>query len=162
MTSIKSKIIFVTLALLCALGTVIVGAAIMAFYHDKELLISSNDTSIAAFEWQINTEISALEKNVLDLALLGEVYYQRGKPQSVGEFFTTQILKNYPHSMGNGIYFLPYQINKDKKISCIHAVWNDNKTIDLLYSCVDGTFDYFKQNWYKEIIKDLEAGKRVS
>lgn len=162
MTSIKSKIIFVTLALLFALGTVVVSAAIMAFYHDKELLISSNDTSIAAFEWQINTEISALEKNVLDLALLGDVYYQRGKPQSVGAFFTTQILKNYPHSMGNGIYFLPYKVHPNQKISCIHAVWNDNATIELLPSCVDGTFDYFTQNWYREIIQDLRAGKRVS
>ena len=162
MTSIKSKIIFVTVALLCALGVVVVSAALMAFYHDKELIISSNDTSIAAFEWQLNTEISALEKNVLDLALLGDVYYQRGKPQSVGEFFTTQILRNYPHSMGNGIYFLPYKIHKDQKISCIHAVWNDDAKIDLLPSCVNSTFDYFKQNWYKEIIKDLQSSKRVS
>lgn len=160
--SIKSKIILMTFALLFVLGTVVVSVAIMAFYHDKELLISSNDTSIAAFKWQINTEISALEKNALDLSLMGEVYYKRGKLQEVGELFTSQILQNYPHSMGNGIYFLPYKITKNHKISCIHALWNEAREIDMLYSCVDGSFDYFTQNWYKEITSDLTGGKRTS
>lgn len=48
---------------------------------------------------------------------MGEVYYQKGKAQVVGEFFTKRILKNYPNSMGNGIYFLPYKIYKDQKIA---------------------------------------------
>ena len=162
MTSIKSKIVFMTFALLFALGAVVVSAAVMAFYHDKELLIASNDASITAFEGQINTEISALEKNALDLALMGDVYYSQGKSQKVGDFFTAQILKNYPNSMGNGLYFLPYKIYQTQKIACIHAVWSENSKIEMLASCVNKTFDYFKQNWYSEIKKDLEEGRRVS
>lgn len=162
MTSIKSKIVFVTFALLFALGLVVVSAALVAFYHDRELLIASNNASITSFEGQINTEIAALEKNALDLALMGEVYFQKGKQQSVGEFFTEQILKNYPNSMGNGIYFLPYKIYEQQKIGCIHAVWEDDGTISKLSSCVNGTFDYFTQNWYSEIKKDLLSGRRVS
>ncbi len=162
LTSIKSKIVFVTFALLFVLGAIVVGVAIMAFYHDKELLIGSNDSSITAFEGQINTEIAALEKNALDLALMGDVYYKQGKQQMVGEFFTAQILHNYPNSMGNGIYFLPYKVYKNQEISCIHAVWSDNKTIEMLPSCVNSTFDYFKQNWYAEIKTDLLNKKRVS
>ncbi len=162
MTSIKSKIVFVTLTLLFALGLVIVGAAVMAFYHDKELLIASNDASITAFEGQINTEIATLEKNALDLALMGEIYYTQGKQQAVGDFFTKQILQNYPNSMGNGIYFLPYKIYSNRETGCIHAFWDDTGEIDLLASCTHGTFDYFKQNWYSEIKKGLESTKRVS
>ena len=162
LTSIKSKIVFVTFALLFVLGAIVVGVAIMAFYHDKELLIGSNDSSITAFEGQINTEIAALEKNALDLALMGDVYYKQGKQQMVGEFFTAQILHNYPNSMGNGIYFLPYKVYKNQEIGCIHAVWSDNKTIEMLPSCVNSTFDYFKQNWYAEIKTDLLNKKRVS
>ena len=118
MASIKSKIVFVTFALLVTLGMVIVCTAIIAFYHDKELIIVSNKVSITTFEGQINTEISALEKNALDLSLMGEIYYQQGKYQKVGEFFAQNILKNYPNSMGNGIYFLPYKIHNDQKIGC--------------------------------------------
>lgn len=62
MNSIKSKITLVAFSLLFALGLVIVSAAIIAFYHDRELLIASNDASITAFEGQINTEIVELEK----------------------------------------------------------------------------------------------------
>ena len=162
MASIKSKIVFVTFALLVTLGMVIVCTAIIAFYHDKELIIVSNKASITTFEGQINTEISALEKNALDLSLMGEIYYQQGKHQKVGEFFAQNILKNYPNSMGNGIYFLPYKIHNDQKIGCIHALWKDDKTVDLLTSCVNSTFNYFDQHWYSEITQGLSNGNKVA
>ena len=162
LNSIKSKIIILTLSLLIVLGIVVTGAAITAFYHDKELVIAANNASITAFEGQMNREIAELEKNALDLALMGEVYFQKGKQLTTGEFMTAQILRNYPNSMGNGIYFTPYRVSPLHKISCIHAVWEADKTIDMLPSCVNGTFNYFDQNWYSEITKDLGLGRLVS
>lgn len=162
LNSIKSKIIVLTFSLLCALGFVVTSAAIIAFYNDKELLIAANKASISAFEKQLNTEIIKLEQNAQDLALMGEIYFQRGKQQDIGEFFAKELLKNYPNSMGNGIYFKPYKIHEKQKISCIHAVWDENRQISLLPSCVNSTFDYFGQNWYDEIIKDLRTGQRIS
>lgn len=155
MTSIKSKIVFVTLSLLFALGLLVVSAAVIAFYHDREMIIAGNNASVMNFKSQMNTEIAELEKNALDLALIGEFYYQNSKEQLVGEFFTKELLENYPNTMGNGTYFLPYKIHPNQKISCIHAVRNENKEIEILPSCVNSTFDYFKQNWYHDIKKDL-------
>ncbi|MBR6231805.1 MAG: hypothetical protein IKQ99_01745 [Alphaproteobacteria bacterium] len=86
LSSIKSKIIVLTLVLLCVLGIVVTGTAITAFYHDKELIIAGNNSAITAFEGQMNTEIAELEKNALDLAVMGEIYYQKGKQQEVGDF----------------------------------------------------------------------------
>jgi len=160
--SIKSKIIILTFSLLCALGFVVTGAAIIAFYNDKELIIAGNKASITAFEKQLNTEIIKLEQNAQDLALMGEIYFQRGKQQAVGEFFAKELLKNYPNSMGNGIYFKPYKIDEKQRISCIHALWDEERQISLLSSCVGSAFDYFTQNWYDEIIKDLKDGKHIS
>ena len=160
--SIKSKIIVLTFALLCTLGFVVTSAAVTAFYHDKELIIAANNASITAFEGQMNKEITELEKNASDLAVMGEIYYQKDRQPEVGEFFTKQILQNYPNSMGNGIYFLPYKINEQQEIGCTHSVWNENKEIEMLASCVNSTFDYFKQNWYSELTKDFLKGKRVS
>ena len=162
LNSIKSKIVVLTFSLLIGLGLVVTGAAIMAFYHDKELIIAGNNTAIIAFERQLNTEIAALEKNAQDLAVMGEIYFQKGKQQDVGEFSTKQILKNYPNSMGNGIYFKPYKVSKDQKISCIHAVWEKDNQISMLPSCVTSTFNYFDQNWYPEILNDLQKGLKVS
>ena len=160
--SIKSKIIVLTCSLLFGLGFVVTGAAIMAFYHDKELIIAGNKSAITAFEGQMNTEMAELEKNALDLAVMGEIYFQKGKQQDVGEFFTQQILKNYPNSMGNGTYFKPYKVHDNQKISCIHAVWDKDHRIDMLPSCVNNTFNYFDQNWYPEILTDLNNGHKVS
>ena len=162
LNSIKSKIVILTLSLLLVLGLVVTGAAIMAFYHDKELIIAGNNSAITAFEGQLNTEIAALEKNAQDLAVMGEIYFQKGKQQDVGEFFTKQILKNYPNSMGNGIYFKPYEISDDRKISCIHAVWEKDNQISMLPSCVTNTFNYFDQNWYPEILNELQKRQKVS
>lgn len=162
LSSIKAKIVVLTFSLLCALGFVVTSAAIVAFYHDKELIIDGNNASIAAFERQINTEIAALEKNALDLALMGEVYYHNGKQAEIGEFSTMQILRNYPSSMGNGIYFMPYKINENQKEGCIHAFRETDGTIDLLASCKNGAFKYFAQDWYSKILADLNNGQRIS
>ena len=161
LASIKSKIVVLTLTLLIVLGAVVTAAAITAFYHDKELIIAGNNSAITAFEGQMNTEIAELEKNALDLALMGEIYYENGKQQEIGEFFTKEILQNYPNSMGNGIWFEPFRISEDQKATCIHALWEDGK-IGFLPSCVRGDYDYFKQNWYAEIIEDLKEGKHLS
>ena len=162
LASIKSKIIFLTLGLLLVLGAIVTGAAITAFYHDKELIIAGNNSVLTTFEEQMNTEIAELEKNALDLSVMGEGYFQEGKDHRMGAFFTQQILKNYPNSMGNGIYFTPYQITENQKISCIHAVWNEDHKIDMLPACETSTFNYFAQNWYPEILKNLQKGHRIS
>ena len=162
LNSINSRIIGLTIALLFTLGIVVTSFATLAFYHDKELIVAGNNASIAAFERQINTDIAELEKNALDLSVMGEVYFQKGKQLDVGEYFTQEILHNYPNSMGNGIYFKPYKVHEGQRISCIHAVWEENREIDLLPSCQNSTFDYFGQHWYTEIIEDLNAGQHVS
>ena len=161
LASIKSKIVVLTLALLLVLGAVVTGAAVTAFYHDKELIIAGNNSVLTTFEGQMNTEIAELEKNAMDLAVMGEIYYQKRREQKLGEFFTRETLKNYPNSMGNGIWFEPYKISKNQKAVCIHALWEDGK-IGMLPSCVRGDYNYFDRNWYAEIIKDLKAGKKIS
>ena len=94
LASIKSKIVVLTLSLLIGFGLLIAGAAIFAFYQDKELIIAGNGHTISSLTGRVNQEITGLEKNALDLALMGEVYYQKGRQQSIGEFFTKEILKN--------------------------------------------------------------------
>ena len=162
MTSIKSKIAFITFMLLFTLGLIVISTAIAAFYHDKELLIASNNASITAFEGEINREITELEKNALDLALIGEIYFQKSRQQPTGEFFVKELLKNYPNTMGNGLWFEPFKINVNRKATCIHALWNEKGEIGLLPSCVRGDYDYFQRNWYTEIIKELKTGKKIA
>ena len=160
--TIKSKILVLIFALLCVLTCVLTGVSLYTFYHSKELIIAGNNSSIMGFEAQLNKEIDEMEKEASDLAVMGEIYYQNGKQQETGEFFAKQLLKNYPNSMGNGIWFEPYEIDENRKSSCIHALWDEHGKIDFLPSCVRGDYDYFSRNWYDEIIKDLKSGKKIS
>ena len=162
LTTIKSKILVLIFALLCVLTCVLTGVSLYTFYHSKELIIAGNNSSIMRFESQLNKEIAEMEKEAQDLAVMGEIYYQNGKHQETGEFFAKQLLKNYPNSMGNGIWFEPYEINKNRKSSCIHALWDEKGKIGFLPSCVRGDYDYFNRNWYAEIMKDLRGGKKIS
>ena len=161
-STIKAKIVLLTFSLLCLLSLVLTGAAFRVFHHDKALIMARNSASIAAFEGQLNTEIAELEKNALDLALMGEIYYQNGQNQVEGEFFVKQLLENYPNSMGNGIWFEPYAVNKNQKAFCIHALWNEDGQIGFLPSCVRGDYDYFTQAWYADIMRDLKKGQHLS
>ena len=160
-TTIKSKILVLIFTLLCVLTCILTGVSLYTFYHSKELIIAGNNSSIMGFEAQLNKEIAEMEKEALDLAVMGEIYYQNGKKQETGEFFAKQLLKNYPNSMGNGIWFEPYEIDENRKSSCIHALWDENGKIGFLPSCVRGDYDYFSRNWYAEIIKDLKTGKKI-
>ncbi|MBP5344369.1 MAG: SpoIIE family protein phosphatase [Alphaproteobacteria bacterium] len=161
-STIKSKILVLIFALLCVLTCILTGVSLYTFHHSKELIIAGNNSSIMAFEGQLNKEMAEMEKEALDLAVMGEIYYQNGKHQETGEFFAKRLLKNYPNSMGNGIWFEPYKIDKNRKSSCIHALWDENGKIGFLPSCVRGDYDYFSRNWYAEIIKDLKSGKKIS
>ena len=162
LNSIKSKIIVLTLSLLFALGVMIFGIAALALYHDKEMLIAGGNVAVSSFAGRINTEIAELEKNAMDLALIGEIYFQKSKQQEVGEFYARELLKNYPNTMGNGLWFEPYKINPNKRAVCIHALWEENGQIGMLPSCVNGEYDYFKKNWYYEIRNGLERGNKIA
>ena len=94
LNSIKSKITVLTFSLLFVLGLVVTSAAILAFYQDRESVISANNANITAFEGELNREIAELEKNAMDLAVMGEIFYQKGKQKEVGEFFITTSLES--------------------------------------------------------------------
>ncbi|MBQ7413169.1 MAG: hypothetical protein IJV07_02720, partial [Alphaproteobacteria bacterium] len=71
LASIKSKIIALTIALLCMLATLVTGAAFYAFYHDSEMMVAAGGLSISSLTGRINKEIIELENNAVDLALMG-------------------------------------------------------------------------------------------
>ena len=159
--TIKSKILVLIFALLCMLTCILTSVSLYTFYHSKELIIAGNNSSILAFEGQLNKEISTLENNAIDLALIGEAYYRYGKNRDMADDLVKSLIQNYPNSLGGGIWFKPYVVSKDKKRNCIYAFWNQKGKVELLPSLEDEKFDYPKQHWYLEIMPQLEKGKHL-
>ena len=160
-TTIKSKILALIFALLLILSCILTGVSLYTFYHSKELIIAGNNSSITTFEGQMNKEIAVLENHALDLALIGEAYYRYGENREMADDLVAESIKNYPHSLGGGIWFKPYIVSSDKKWNCIYAFWNQNKQVELLPTLEGAEFDYPNQHWYLEIMPQLESGKRL-
>ena len=160
-TTIKSKILVLIFTLLCVLTGILTGVSLYTFYHSKELIIAGNNASITAFEGQLNKEILALKNNAMDLALIGEAYYQYGKNRDMADNLVKNLIQNYPNSLGGGIWFKPYIVSKDKKWNCIYAFWNQEKQVELLPSLEGEKFNYPNQHWYLEIMPQLEKGNRL-
>ena len=77
--SIKSKVVLLTTTLLITLAFIMTFAIFMDYKHEKVLMLKSCDHTISAFAERINQKIAAMNNNVMDLALLGEIYYKTGK-----------------------------------------------------------------------------------
>lgn len=161
LNSIKSRILILTLSLLILFGFVVTGAALLAFYHDKELIITGNGFSISSLTERVNQEITKLENNAMDLALLGESYYSSYQKGTMDKASVIRIFENYPQSLGGGIWFKPYKLQKNKKRSCIYAFRNSDNQIVTDDSFESEEYNYLNQLWYIEIISKLEKGKKL-
>ncbi|MDY6407995.1 MAG: SpoIIE family protein phosphatase [Pseudomonadota bacterium] len=160
--SIRSKIIVLTCSLLGLLALAVTGAAFLAFNHDKEMMISAGGLSISSLAGQINKDISTLEDNARDLALMGEVHYKAGKQDAIGKELVSRIFQNYPHSLGGGIWFKPYALYPDRERSCLYAFKNQDNQVVVDNAFESASYNYPSQSWYTEIMAQLEQGQKVA
>lgn len=159
--SIKSKIIVLTFSILCILAIAITGVTSVSFYNDKEMTIAAGGLSISSLSESLNKEITKLEKNALDLALMGEIFIKAGKKEEIGIELLTGIFQNYPDSLGGGIWFEPYIINPSQKRSCMYAFRNQDNLVVVDHSYETEEYNYFRQSWYTEIMAELKKGKKL-
>ena len=159
--SIKSKIIVLTFSILCILAIAITGVTSVSFYNDKEMTIAAGGLSISSLSESLNKEITKLEKNALDLALMGEIFIKAGKKEEIGIELLTGIFQNYPDSLGGGIWFEPYIINPSQKRSCMYAFRNQDNLVVVDHSYETEEYNYLQQSWYTEIMAELKKGKKL-
>lgn len=153
-STIKSKIILITLSMSLALMFVLTFFSIVVYAYAKEGIFRISNYSITIFAQDVNKDITEIENNALDLALLGSTYYSFNKNAKSMEYAIPQIFKNYSISLGGGIWFEPYMNNPSKRLSCLYVYRKNNKLI------IDDKFEgeaynYPNQNWYKEIISQI-------
>lgn len=158
--TIKGKITAISAAMLLSVAFVLLVFSVIVFNYLKEEIFKSSNFGISTFAQEVNKEIAEIESNALDLALLGEIYYSFDKNAKSMEYGIPEIFKNYPISLGGGIWFEPYINNPKKRWSCLYAYRNkdDNIVIDERFESKE--YDYHNQSWYKEISSQLEKNKK--
>lgn len=160
--TIKSKIIVLTISVLIILSLLMAGLFVFNFNSTKEMIIEGSSSNVATFAEQINKEIIQLEKNVLDLALLGEVYFRSNSRPDIANYMVQRVFQNYQNSLGGGIWFKPYATNPNKKLNCVYAFRDQTGKILIDPNFISEEYNYPKQKWYLEIMPQLHKSLQIA
>ena len=159
--TIKSKIILITLSTFSVLLVIFSMVSYLYYRDTKSIMTDFASKSIASYVQNINKEVIKIEKNARDLAMMGELYYQFEKNQSVAEKTILQLFENYPESLGGGIWFKAYAIFPNKRLSCIYVYRNSDNKIVTDPSFESEAYNYLEQNWYKEILPQISKENNI-
>lgn len=160
-TTIRSKIILISISMLIALGIVLAFFSYGHLKNSKSLVIQSCYYNIAVFAQEINKEVIKIENNTKELALLGEEYARIKGKKDIVEIDIIKVFKNYKNTLGGGIWYKPYFITPLKKLFCIYAYRDKNNEIVIDDEFESENYNYPNQKWYTEITSDIKEDKEV-
>ena len=161
MKTIRSKILFVILALILLLGCVILFLTTSTYQRYKSLQLSDSQSLVDSSSGDINKIILQLEKNARDLALMGEIYYRSQKRTfALGEHAAIRNFENQKLAIGGGIWFEPHSIEATRERVCFYAFDNGEKVV-LDPNFESATYNYPQQNWYTTIKKGATEKDKV-
>lgn len=160
--TVKSKILITAIVMLTLLLSVFAFFAVYSRMNTKQLIIQNYRYDIdAKFVENLHDQILTLENNLRGLALIGGLYYKTDRSDDLTNPVLIKIFNNYPDTLGGGIWFKPYIVDKNTKYKCFYAYRNkDNKVvIDKNFSSAE--YDYPNQEWYKEIISQVTPENNI-
>jgi len=157
--TLKSKILAIAMSVLTVIMFVFLAFAYTFEHHTKPLMFNFYSRFIEVLKDDINDDIIKIENNAKGLALIGGLFYKTDKSVDLTKEVIIKIFNNYPDSLGGGIWFKPYVIDKSQKRFCFYAFRNKDGNVVLDESFNSEEYDYFNQSWYKEIISKIEDKK---
>ena len=149
--TVKSKILAIVTSVLAVIVFVFFTFAYTFERHTKPLMYNYYSRFIEVLKDNVNDDIIKIENNAKDLALIGNLFYKIDKNADLTRDVMKKIFENYPSSLGGGIWFEPYAIDKSQKRYCFYAFRNKENKIVLDESFNSEEYDYLNQNWYKQI-----------
>ncbi len=157
--TLKSKILAIAIAVLAVITIVFMTFAYIFESKTKPLVIDYYSRHIEVLKDEINDDIIRIENNSKGLALIGGLFYRTDKSVELTKEVITKIFYNYPDSLGGGIWFEPYMINKSQKRFCFYAFRNKDGKVVIDESFNSEKYDYLNQSWYKEIFSQIKEKK---
>ncbi len=147
LNTIKSKIVLVLMFIILILGVLMFILSSDTYSKYQNLKIDQTNALVASEAEQINKSIIQIEKNAIDLALQGEVFYRtKSSPESMKKM----IMRNFESStaaLGGGVWFEPYVIDPAKERVCFYAYKKGGKVVyEPKYETPE--YNYPKHNWY--------------
>ena len=153
--TIKSKILILTFVMLAVLMLVFICYVGIFRMKMKQLMLQNYSYSVNSFVQQINEKVIRAQDNSKDLALLGSLFYKTDRSVPLTNRAITKLFENYENSLGGGIWFEPYIVDKTQKRTCFYAYRNKNGEIVLDENFSSDEYDYHNQGWYKQIMGQI-------
>ena len=90
------------------------------------------------FAEEINDRIIKSEDNLRNLAMIGNLFYITDRSNKITDDVVVRIFEDYPDTLGGGLWFKPYIVDKSKKYVCFYAYRDKNNkvVIDFIYDNV--------------------------
>ena len=129
--TVKSKIIITAVIMLAFLMLAFAFHTIISRMKTKQLMVQNYGYSIDTFANELNIRIIKSEDNLKSLALIGSLFYRTDRSYELTDRVITRIFENYPETLGGGIWFKPYILDKSKKYVCFYAFHDKNNKVVL-------------------------------
>ena len=159
--TVKSKILITSVIMLTILMSAFACYTVISRMKTKQLMVQNYVFSVDKFVQDINKKIIRYEDNVIDLARIGSLFYKTDKSIELTNKTVIKIFESYPESLGGGIWFEPYVVDKSKKRVCFYAYRNKDNQVVLDESFNSDEYDYHNQSWYKQIIPKVTPENNV-
>lgn len=161
--TVKSKILAIAVTILAFLMLASLCHVYFARMNTKQLMVQNYKFSITAspFIQDIKSRIVSTEDNLKSLSLIGSLYYKTDRSNDLTDRVITRIFENYPQTLGGGIWFKPYILDKSKKYVCFYAFRDKNNKIVIDRNFESEKYDYPNQEWYKQIISQVTPERNI-
>ncbi len=153
--NIKTRILFGVLLLEVA------GCAALLWYNYSSSKIALEsvrekqiETIMAENRHRIDGLTQLMEKKVVELARVGEHFFElrQQSPSLNIDPFVIQYLKgsfkNFPESIGGGLWYEPYVFDKNLKYYGPYVFWNASKELEFTWDLSNESYNYPDQSWY--------------
>ncbi len=161
--TVRSKILAIAILILAFLLVASACHVYFARMNTKQLMVQNYKFSITAssFVQEVKNRVITSEDNLKSLALIGSLYYKTDRSNELTNKAITKIFENYPQTLGGGIWFKPYIIDKSKKYTCFYAFRDKNNKIIIDKNFESKQYDYPNQAWYKQIISEVTPENNI-
>ena len=159
MNSINTKILTISLTLLICLSVIFGLYSIITTNVYQRLRLESIRRTIKYEAAKANTVITLIERNVVQLATSGLVFYY-SQSLEIGELSAVDLLRSFPAATGGGYWFEPYAYNENILRMGIHA-YHCDETDDIILDDISEDYDYHSLDWYREIIDKVQTPYQI-
>ena len=142
--TLKSKILAIAITFMAVIISVFTVYAYIFEINTKPLVLDYYSRYIEVLKDEINDDIIKIENNSKGLALIGSLFYKTDKSVELTREVIKKIFYNYPDSLGGGIWFEPYIIDKAQKRFCFYAFRDKNGEIIIDDSFNSEKYDYLR------------------